>query len=256
MVAKRRVILVDDEYLALVGLGQSLTRRHPDFEVVGEAENAKEAWQLIEQDGSIDGVFLDIHIQAESARSGLDLAFALNHLANPPWIIFVTGYAQYALEAHEIHSVGYLVKPVSDDKLDALLDWVRKNRPAYQYSRLVIRHRKINLSDEKEWHTEFVGLDEVLYLHKNKSENTVRIHLVEGSILDGVSGTLAAWETQLCHHGFLKIGKSSIVNLKHVRSMKSPQGSAEAYRLSFKDSPEELSVGLDYVDKINIAMKK
>ncbi|NOU20181.1 MAG: response regulator transcription factor [Methyloglobulus sp.] len=256
MVTKRRVILVDDEPLARIGLKNTLIRRHPDFEVVGEAENAAEAWKLIESDQKIDGVFLDIHIQAESERAGLDFAFALNHHVNPPWIIFVTGYEKHALEAHEIHAVGYLVKPLDDSKIDNLLDWIRNNRPASRQGRIAIRHRIISHTADNEWRTEFVDLDEILYIHKNKSVNTVRVHLAQGDILDGVNATLATWETQLNLHGFLKIGKSSIVNLKHVRSLKSPQAGSEIYKLSFKNCTEELSVGLDYVGKLLKAINK
>jgi DNA-binding LytR/AlgR family response regulator len=255
MVTKWRVVLVDDEPLARIGLKNTLTRRHTDFKVVGEAENAAEAWKLIEQDKTIDGMFLDIHIQTESKRAGLDFAFALKHLANPPWIIFVTGYKEHALEAHEIHSIGYLLKPLEDSKVDNLLDWIRKNRPICNQARIAIRHRVTNDVAENEWRTEFVDLAEIIYIHKNKSVNTVRVHLTHGEILDGVNTTLATWETQLCHHGFLKIGKSSIVNLKHVRSLKSPQAGSEVYKLSFKNCTDELSVGLDYVDKLHKAMK-
>lgn len=255
MVNKWRVILVDDEPLPRLGLRKILARRHPDFEVVGEAESAADAWKLVVQDGKIDGVFLDIHIQTESERAGLDLAFALTHLVDPPWIIFVTGYEKHALEAHEIHSVGYLLKPLEDAKVDKMLDWLRQNRPVSRQSRISVRHRITHRPAENEWRTDFVDLNEILYIHKNKSVNTVRVHLVKGEILDGVNATLATWETQLCQHGFLKIGKSSIVNLKHVRSLKSPQTGSEVYKLSFKESPDELSVGLDYVDKLHSAMK-
>lgn len=255
MVNKRRVILVDDEPLARVGLKNSLKCRHPDFDVVAEAESAAEAWKLVEQDGNIDGVFLDIHIQTESERAGLDLAFALNHLVDPPWIIFVTGYAEHALEAHEIHAVGYLVKPMEEAKVDSLLDWIRKNRPMSRQGRISIRHRIKNGSAEYEWHTEFVDLNEILYIHKNKSVNTVRVHLAQGVVLDGINATLATWENQLSQHGFLKIGKSSIVNLKLVRSLISPPAGSEAYKLSFKYGIDELSVGLDYLDKLHKAMK-
>ena len=252
---KWRVILVDDEPLARIGLKNSLNRRHPDFEVVAEVESAAEAWKLVEQDGNIQGVFLDINIHSESERAGLDLAFALNHLVDPPWVIFVTGYAEHAIEAHEIHALGYLVKPLEDAKVDSLLDWIRKNRPISRQRCIAIRHRVKNIPAEYEWHTEFVELNEILYIHKNKSANTVRVHLAQSIVLDGINATLASWETRLCQHGFLKIGKSSIVNLKLVRSLISPSAGSEVYKLSFKYGIDELSVGLDYLDKLQNALK-
>jgi DNA-binding LytR/AlgR family response regulator len=84
-------MIVDDEYLARDELKNILKRRHPDFDVVAEAASAQEAWALLKDYPGIDGVFLDIHIQTENERAGLDLAYAINRLADAPWIVFVTG---------------------------------------------------------------------------------------------------------------------------------------------------------------------
>ncbi|SJM91196.1 LytR/AlgR family response regulator transcription factor [Crenothrix polyspora] len=113
MVNTWRVVLVDDEPLARLGLRHCLTSRHLDFEIVGEAEGMQQARQLIQQDDRIDGVFLDINIETESERAGLDFSFALNNLPNPPWVVFVTGYEKHAVEAiNNIKPVGYLLKPL------------------------------------------------------------------------------------------------------------------------------------------------
>jgi DNA-binding LytR/AlgR family response regulator len=255
MVNKRRVILVDDEPLARLGLKNILTSRHPDFEVVGEAETAAEAFELMDQDGQIDGVFLDIHIQTESERSGLDFGFALNHRSNPPWIVFITGYEKHALESHEIHALGYLLKPLEIAKVDNTLDWIRKNRPLCRAKRMQIRHRIINHLGEKQWHNEFIEPDEMLYIHKNNYENTVRVHLSQGGILDGVGGILKDWESKLVHYGFLKISRSCIVNLKNVRGLKAPQIGGEVYKLYFKYGADELSVSTDHLEKLLAAIK-
>lgn len=246
MVNKWRVILVDDEPLARLGLKNSLSLRHPDFEVVGEAESAVEALKMIEEDPAIDGLFLDINIQTESERAGLDLAFALSHRVEPPWIVFVTGYEKHALEAHEMHSVGYLVKPLEDAKVEKVLDWIRKSRAQKKQSRIDIRHRTTNRFGEKEWHTEFVDPADILYIHKGKALATVRVHLVHCSDLDGVRSTLGGWEVQLRHHGFVRINKSCIVNLKHVRSLISPQDRSERYLLTFYGCEDRLIVGKEY----------
>lgn len=253
MVNKWRVILVDDEPLARLGLKISLTRRHLDFEVVGEAESAAEALKLIEQDPAIDGLFLDIHIQTESERAGLDFAFSLSHRVDPPWIVFVTGYEKHALEAHEMHSVGYLVKPLEDAKVDKVLDWIRKNRPLKKQSRIDIRHRTTNRFGEKEWHTEFVDPNDILYIHKNNAVATVRVLLVRGTVLDGINSTLRAWETQ---DGFCKINRSCIVNPKQGRSLMSPQDGSDVCLLTFWACEDRLIVGQEYKESLIRALKK
>lgn len=248
--------MVDDEPLARLGLKISLTRRLPDFEVVGEAESAAEAWALIEQDSTIDGVFLDIHIQTESERAGLDLAFALSHRADPPWIVFVTGYEKHALEAHEMHSIGYLVKPLEDAKVDKVLDWICKNRPIKKQSRIDIRHRTTNRFGEKEWHTEFVDPADILYIHKNNAVATVRVRLVQGTVLDGIHSTLSSWEPQFCHIAFCKINPSCIVNPKQVRSLISPQDGRDVSQLTFWVCEDKFFVGQSYKDSLLRALKK
>lgn len=91
MVGKCAVVILDDEYWARGDLKNILKRRHPDFEVVAEAANSEETWAIIRERPDIDGVFLDIHIQTENERAGLDLAYGINRLARSPWIVFITG---------------------------------------------------------------------------------------------------------------------------------------------------------------------
>ena len=101
MVKRHRVIIVDDEPLAREELASILNAQHLDFAVVGTADNTASAWDLIQCQGPIDGLFLDIDIQSENQRAGLDFALKLNRLATKPWLIFVTGYREYAVEAFQ-----------------------------------------------------------------------------------------------------------------------------------------------------------
>ncbi|MGH8557090.1 MAG: LytR/AlgR family response regulator transcription factor [Methylococcales bacterium] len=129
MVSKHRVIIVEDEALARDELNAMLNSRHLDFEVVGAVENTARAWDLIQSHENIEGLFLDIDIQTESPRAGLDFALNLQRLERKPWIIFVTGYRDHAIEAFQSFPVNYLIKPVDDVSMDRTLDWVRKNFP-------------------------------------------------------------------------------------------------------------------------------
>lgn len=61
-------------------------------------------------------VFLDIQMPG---RTGLEL---LQELQNPPWVIFVTAYEEYAHKAFELSGIDYLVKPASPERLQKSLD--------------------------------------------------------------------------------------------------------------------------------------
>ncbi|WP_027159997.1 LytR/AlgR family response regulator transcription factor [Methylobacter luteus] len=261
MVDKRSVIIVDDECWAREDLKSILKRRHPDFEVIAEAANSQDAWRLINEYPEIDGVFLDIHIQAENERAGLDLAYAINRMARSPWIVFITGYQQTAVEAHRLHPAHYLLKPLDDDKVDEALDWIRKQQPAtlpekvIQPKRIVVRHRITNHFDEHEWHTEFIDPGEIVFITKNKAANTLKIHLSNNKVLDGVNGTIKEWEHKYTVLGFLQIHRSHLVNLKQVRSLKPRAGENEVYKVALKDSLSELAVGSEYLDVLREKMK-
>jgi DNA-binding LytR/AlgR family response regulator len=254
MVSKRAVIIVDDEYLARDELKNILKCRHPDFEVVAEAANAQEAWALIKEYPQIDGIFLDIHIQTENERAGLDLAYAINRLAHAPWIVFVTGHPQTAVEAHRLHPAHYLLKPLENSKVDEALDWIRQKQARVapvtgNYSkRIVVRHRIANRFDEHEWHTEFIDPGEIMFIAKNKSANTLKIHLMQEAMLDGVNGTIKEWENKYAGLGFVQIHRSHLVNLKHVRSLKPRAGENDVYKVALKDCRCELAVGPEYLD--------
>ena len=88
------------------------------MEIIAEAENGSAAKQLI--DTLIpDLVFLDIDMPGEN---GMSVALSL---AWRPCIIFVTAHGEYALEAFKAMALGYLLKPVSAEELQGVLDRFR-----------------------------------------------------------------------------------------------------------------------------------
>ncbi|WP_445371764.1 LytR/AlgR family response regulator transcription factor [Methylomonas sp. HW2-6] len=260
MVAKQRILLVDDEYLARDELKDILRRRHPDFEPVAEAAGARDAWAALQADRNISGVFLDIHIQTEGERAGLDLAYAINSLPAAPWIVFITGHPQTAVEAHRLHPAHYLLKPLDDAKVDEALNWIR--RQAVQTAvagaalpqRIKIRHRIVNRFDERETHVEYVDPQEIVFVAKNNAANSLRIQLSNGTALDGVYGALKEWEHKYPGLGLVQIHRSHLVNIRQIRSLRPRPGENEVYKVALKDSGHELAVGPEYLDALREKM--
>jgi len=104
-----RVILIDDEPLALQGLRQLLSA-HPGIEIAGEADRAGTAMKLIEQ-ARPDALFLDIRLHRST---GFEL---LGKLSKKPKVVFFTAHAEHAVRAFEVDAVDYLLKPVSPARL-------------------------------------------------------------------------------------------------------------------------------------------
>jgi DNA-binding LytR/AlgR family response regulator len=259
MTKKWQVIIVEDEYLARENLKNMLNICHQDIEIVGEAETAKEALVLFNQLNNIDGVFIDILLETESVRSGLDLASALSKRENPPWIIFTTAYEKHALEAIKSHPADYLLKPLDASKLDTALNYIRrvydKKPPAIiaqteNETSIEIRHSLINQYGEKEKCKCFIKPADIVYVRTNKAANTLRIKLVNGDILDNVAGTLTLLQDRLNKPYFFKIYKSEFVNLKHAQSVHPHPFQKETYQLSFKCCTERLTIGETFYEQL------
>ena len=107
-----RILTVDDEMLALRRL-KLLLQTIPQAQIVGEASSCGEAYSKI---GELrpDIVLLDIKMRD---GNGFDVLEAIARLPNPPTVIFVTAYDQYATQAFDTAVADYLLKPVERDRL-------------------------------------------------------------------------------------------------------------------------------------------
>ncbi len=114
-----RVVIADDERPARRFL-VNLLKAVPDTELVGEAANGREALALIEQ-AKPDLALLDLQMPE---LGGLDVA-RLVQAGATPYIVFVTAFDEFAVQAFELNAVDYLLKPVDHDRLAATLGRVR-----------------------------------------------------------------------------------------------------------------------------------
>ena len=106
-----KTLLVDDEFSAIEGLAIRL-EAFPQIAVIGSARNVKQALALISQTEP-DLIFLDIEMPGQS---GFELIKQLQPEVCPA-IIFVTAFHQYAVKAFEVRALDYLLKPVKKERL-------------------------------------------------------------------------------------------------------------------------------------------
>jgi two-component system LytT family response regulator len=104
-----RALIIDDERLARKEL-QKLLEEFKEVEIIGEASNADEAFEMI-QSLKPDLLFLDIQMPG---KTGFEL---LEMLDTSPSVIFTTAYDEYALKAFEVNALDYLLKPIQTDRL-------------------------------------------------------------------------------------------------------------------------------------------
>jgi two-component system LytT family response regulator len=115
-----RVVVVDDEPVARAGV-QKLLRSDPDFEIVGEAGNGRDAVALIQR-VEPDLVLLDIQMPE---LNGFDVLSAIG-TQNAPVIVFITAYDQFALKAFDVAALDYLVKPFDDERFEQAFERARR----------------------------------------------------------------------------------------------------------------------------------
>lgn len=199
------VLIVDDERLARDNL-RLLLSAHPEVCIVGEARNADETERLIGQKHP-DLVFLDIQMPG---ASGFDL---LARLIDPPAIIFVTAYDQYAIRAFEVNALDYLLKPVEPERLAQSLR--RVARPAIDPSpglapltyedkvflntgrQLALLHvSRIAAIQAEQNYSLVIGIDEERYF---------------------VRCTLGEWVRRLPPHAFVRLDRSLVINRNHIK---------------------------------------
>ena len=152
-----------------------------------------------------------------------------------PMIVFVTAHEKYALHAIKISAVDYLLKPVDikelikvENKLLEIRAILRDNfKETYQsvVGRLVNlmnvpdTAKKITLYNTQGYH--IVDIEEILYLEGEDNYTSFHLDTKKKFV---VSKTLKEYENLLSNMGFMRIHKSSIINLLHLKNISRENG--------------------------------
>lgn len=110
------LLIVDDEPLARKRL-LNILAKHSAYKVLGEAAHGEEAVEKVLA-LSPDIVLLDIKMPG---LNGIEAAIKMAEQGANPAIVFCTAFNDYAMEAFEANAIGYLLKPVNEEKLLAVL---------------------------------------------------------------------------------------------------------------------------------------
>ncbi len=247
-----RAVLADDEVLARQKLLQ-LLREEQDIEIVGECATASETIQLVNLTKP-ELLFLDIRMPD---MDGFDVVGALSahETVTMPHIIFTTAYDQYAVRAFEIHAIDYLLKPFTFERLRSAVQRVRERIVApepdtsaraielngAQYTtRIVFKSRGRIL---------FLPVEDIRWIRAE--ENYVRIYAGGESHL--LRETMGHLEGRLDPQTFLRVHRSSIVNLRYVKEVRSePDGEATVGLIS----GEKVGMSRSYRSRIQRLLHK
>ncbi len=199
-----RALLIDDEPPARDIL-RALLAEHPSISIIGESGTLATARdQLASAD--YDLVFLDVQLRG---GTGFDL---VPHVRPGARIIFVTAYDAHALRAFEVNALDYLLKPIAPERLTkalARLDVTASPPPPA----LPLEHDDRLLLHLGAGNERFVRLADIRLVVS--CENYSEVTLASGEHFL-VRKTMKAWEEQLPPSRFVRVHRTTLVNLAHV----------------------------------------
>jgi two-component system LytT family response regulator len=235
-----RVVVVDDEPLARRRIVRLLADRE-GFEVAGEFGSGRKAALAIPEIDP-DLLFLDVQMPE---MGGFEVLESLSR-SRPPVVIFVTAYDDFAVRAFEVHALDYIMKPFDDDRFEASLvharaqlrmesgDTLRRRLngvvqalqgmggsptgalstagepvagPGNRWiERLVVR------SQDRAW---FVRVADIEWVEA--ADYNVRIHTAQRTYT--TRETLSGLAEQLDPHRFVRVHRSTIVNIDQIREV-------------------------------------
>ncbi len=208
------ILIVDDEVLARQRLERMLrTLGHEHITAAEDAPGALEAAAAT----PFDVIFLDIEM---GAMNGIDLGYELRYRGSSSALIFQTAYSDHALDAFDMGAIGYLVKPYSIEQLEKTLERVTlEMRSASGDLRIMSRNGE---------NYYLLRPEEIYYIKADLSEVMLRTKKGFSYITKKISDL----ETMLLPHHFVRIHRSYLINLDHIREMETIEQSK--IRFSFE----------------------
>lgn len=248
-----RTIIVDDEPLARDKLSAFL-EKEGDIEILAQCRDGREAVEAIDREKP-DLVFLDVQMPE---MDGFEVLENID-TENLPTVIFTTAYDQYAIKAFDVHAVDYLLKPFDRERFGQALARARSEQEKRRVGEMEQRLMDLIGDLEKRRETEtkyperlvvkssgkvvFIKVTDIDWV--DAAGNYVRLHISGDSHL--MRETMGRIEARLDPEQFLRIHRSTIVNIERIREL---QQQFHGDYLVVLKSGQRLTLSRSYRDKI------
>jgi DNA-binding LytR/AlgR family response regulator len=242
-----RAIIADDEEALRDHLKKKLAAQWPELVIAGEASDGASALMVIE-DQKPDIVFLDIQMPG---LSGIDVA---RRIAGTCAVVFITAYHHFAVEAFESEALDYLLKPVTDERLEKtvkrLKERLKTGQPTAANVAEVIEKvaRTLQIAPgHLQWikaqlkdGVRLIPVGDVYFFRSADKYTTVRTK--EGEFL--IRKTIKELEQELDPDQFWRVHRAAIVNAKAIHRVTNSLAGTSV--IKFRDIDDELSVSRAY----------
>jgi two-component system, LytTR family, response regulator len=220
-----KILIADDELIAREILQKQLSR-YPQAELVATCVDGKEALQAIEK-YQPNVVFLDIQMPE---LTGIDLVKSLN-ISNLPLIIFVTAYDNYAVQAFEANAIDYLLKPFDDERFDQTFQKILKqlelnnkqnlNLAFEKYGQFFQQFQQPNFAEivtvKDGGRIQLLRVAELTHIEADGNYISLNTEKTKHLLFE----TLAKFEQKLNPKTFVRIHRSTIVNINFIKEIQS-----------------------------------
>lgn len=247
--ANPEAIIADDEKQLRIHLKSKLAVLWPELTICGEAENGLEALELIESCQPAVA-FLDIKMPG---LSGIEVAQKTRVNCR---VVFITAFDQYAIEAFENEAVDYILKPVTDKRLQKTIKRLKNqisviSNPPIDFhqtmDRLLAALKDKQLPEYLKWikvrHGEdvrLISVDEVCYFKAEDKYTVVKTRTGESLIKKNIRQLTA----ELDPDHFWRIHRGTIINVNFIdRINRSFSGHLS---IKLEELPEALTVSRTY----------
>lgn len=204
---KFNVIIIDDEKLGRELL-KSYLSDYPDFIIQAECANGYDGLKAIKEHKP-DIIFLDIQMPKLNGFEMLEL------IDEKPFVVLVTAYDEFAVQAFELNALDYLLKPVEKERFDRtvkrfMAEYIFSSTPgmhssdqSHKITRIVIKEREKVI---------IIPLEKILFFEAQ--DDYVMIYTREGKHLR--KQTMKYFEETLDDDNFIRIHRSYIININHI----------------------------------------
>ena len=237
-----RSFILDDERLAVQRL-ERLLRDTGRVQIVGTSTDSPDALETLNH-LALDVLFLDIQMPG---MTGFEL---LQKLPRDPAVVFTTAFDRFALDAFEVNSIDYLLKPIEAERLEKALTKLERirgtpNEHIRALARELTKKFPERISSRIGERVVFVEINNVTHFYA-KDKLTYAATTSKDYAVDI---TISELEEKLDPAVFLRIHRATLLNLHYVEEVSSWFGGGLLVRL--KDGKRtELQIARDRVKAV------
>lgn len=225
-----KCLVVDDEHLARSRLHELINRINPRIQVF-ESANGKDAIdQFAIHQPNI--VLVDIRMPR---IGGMELAYHLSSVDQPPAVIFTTAHNEYALQAFDANAIDYLLKPIQLERLQRAL---AKAEPLTADQGEVLREgedQRTHISVREKGKLKLISLTEIGFFRADNKYVVVKTK--DGKYL--INETLNQLENEL-GNGFIRAHRNSLISTKYLDGIEKLRD--DKWQVFFKGFEEKLEL--------------